>query len=246
MSDTELLPKSEPVRRLEVFTGAGRRPGLDGRAKGTDRRRGVCGRGVGLGSGAPPRVDAAAIVRVAPRCSPAKIALAPVIVEAPSPYPSTARPMAGSSATCRRSSDQRAPTLEATATPGGEHPVRMLECHYRACAQPPVTGPTKRNSATRRSVSSPEKRSSSDAGRRSGSIGGMKEARAACQNRSAVKPPRHHARPALNGGAVDADDLRGASHPGWRHAVPHDRHQHHDRGEIDLAAEKAQRGRRRP
>src|SRR5438309_934611 len=25
MSDTELLPKSEPVRRLEVFTGAGRR-----------------------------------------------------------------------------------------------------------------------------------------------------------------------------------------------------------------------------
>jgi transposase len=25
MSDTELLPKSEPVRRLEVFTGVGRR-----------------------------------------------------------------------------------------------------------------------------------------------------------------------------------------------------------------------------
>jgi transposase len=25
MSDTELLPKSEPVRRIEVFTGAGRR-----------------------------------------------------------------------------------------------------------------------------------------------------------------------------------------------------------------------------
>ena len=38
---------------------------------------------------------------------------------------------------------------------------RRLEV-WRA-AQPPVTGPTKRNSATRRSVSSPEKRSSSDA-----------------------------------------------------------------------------------
>lgn len=25
MSDTELMPKSEPVRRLEIFTGAGRR-----------------------------------------------------------------------------------------------------------------------------------------------------------------------------------------------------------------------------
>ena len=60
--------------------------------------------------------------------------------------------------------------------------------------QPPVTGPTKRNSAMRRSVSSPLKRSSSDAGRRSRSTGGMNVARAICQNDVAVKLPRHHAR----------------------------------------------------
>ena len=61
--------------------------------------------------------------------------------------------------------------------------------------------------------------------------------------REALTPPRP---PALDGAAVDADGLREAFHPGCRYAVPHDRDQHHNRGEIDLAAEKAQRWRRRP
>ena len=50
--------------------------------------------------------------------------------------------------------------------------------------------------------------------------------------------------PALDGAAVDADELREPSHPRGRRALPHDRDQHHDRGEIDLAAEEAQRRRR--
>lgn len=33
MSDTELMPKSEPVRRLEIFTGAGRRRSWSGEQK---------------------------------------------------------------------------------------------------------------------------------------------------------------------------------------------------------------------
>ena len=61
--------------------------------------------------------------------------------------------------------------------------------------------------------------------------------------REAVAPPRP---PALDGAAVDADGLREAFQPSCRHAVPQGRDQHDDRGEIDLAAEKAQRWRRRP
>jgi hypothetical protein len=44
------------------------------------------------------------------------------------------------------------------------------------------------------SASAPVKRSSSDAGRRSCSTGGMSAARAACQNGVAVKLSRHHVR----------------------------------------------------
>ena len=74
----------------------------------------------------------------------------------------------------------------------------------------------------------------------------MNAARATFQNRVAVKPLAPPRPPALDGAAVDADGLRKTLHPRCRHAVPHDRDQHHDRGEIDLAAEKAQRRRRRP
>ena len=61
--------------------------------------------------------------------------------------------------------------------------------------------------------------------------------------REALAPPRP---PALDGAAVDADGFREAFHPGCRHAMMQDRHQHDDRGEIDLAAEEAQRWWRRP
>src|SRR5579864_6858931 len=61
--------------------------------------------------------------------------------------------------------------------------------------------------------------------------------------RKALTPPPP---PTLDGAAVDADGLREAVDPRCRHAVAQDRDQHHDRGEIDLAAEEAQRWRRRP
>src|ERR1700693_2888776 len=50
--------------------------------------------------------------------------------------------------------------------------------------------------------------------------------------------------PPLNRPAVDADQLGQMSHPRGGRALPHDRDQHHHRGEIDLASEEPQRRRR--
>jgi hypothetical protein len=50
--------------------------------------------------------------------------------------------------------------------------------------------------------------------------------------------------PALDRPAVDTDQVGQPSHPGGGRALPHDRDQHHDRGEIDLAPEEPQRRRR--
>ena len=62
-----------------------------------------------------------------------------------------------------------------------------------------------------------------------------------CREALAPPPP-----PALDGAAIDADGLREAVDPRCRHAVAQNPHQHHDGGEIDLAAKEAQRWRRRP
>src|SRR5208337_2664958 len=59
--------------------------------------------------------------------------------------------------------------------------------------------------------------------------------------REGVAPPLS---PALDRPAVDADQLGQLSHPRGGRAFPHDRDQHDDRGEIDLAPEKPQRRRR--
>jgi transposase len=101
MSDTEPLPKSEPARRLEVFTGAGRRRAWTAEQKARIIAETYAGgesvSAVARRHGLTPQQLFAwrrdARLRVAD-----KIAFAPVIVEAPSPCPSTARPMAGSGA----------------------------------------------------------------------------------------------------------------------------------------------------
>src|SRR6202795_3916583 len=59
----------------------------------------------------------------------------------------------------------------------------------------------------------------------------------------AVTPP---CAPALDGAAIDTDHLGQLPHPQRRCAVPQDRDQHHDRGNVDLGADEAQRRRRRP
>src|SRR6202049_3574648 len=59
----------------------------------------------------------------------------------------------------------------------------------------------------------------------------------------ALTPPRA---PALDGAAVDPDQLVKFPHAPRCRAVPQDRNQHHDRGDVDLGAEEAQRRRRRP
>ena len=67
MSDTELLPKSkpEPVRRLEVFTGTGRRRAWTAEQKAQIVAESYAERRDGVGGCAPARTDAAAIVRLA-------------------------------------------------------------------------------------------------------------------------------------------------------------------------------------
>jgi len=59
----------------------------------------------------------------------------------------------------------------------------------------------------------------------------------------AVTPP---CAPPLDGAAIDADHLGQLPHAQRRCTVPQDRDQHHDRGNVDLGAEEAQRRRRRP
>src|SRR5271167_2565885 len=125
-----------------------------------------------------------------------------------------------------------------------ERPLRIWKGRYRACMRPPVMGPMKRSSATSRSASSPAKRSMSAAGSRPGSTGGMNAARATCQNGVAVNTPP--CAPPLDGAAIDADHLGQLPHAQRRCAVPQDRDQYHDRGNVDLGAEEAQRRRRRP
>jgi hypothetical protein len=103
----------------------------------------------------------------------------------------------------------------------------------------------KRSSATRRSASSPAKRSMSAAGqpvlidRRH-----QRGARALPERGrgEALTPPPA---PALDGAAVDANHLGQFPHAPRRRAVQQDRNQHHDRGDVDLGAEEAQRRRRR-
>lgn len=59
----------------------------------------------------------------------------------------------------------------------------------------------------------------------------------------ALTPP---CAPALDGAAIDADHLGQLPQARRRCAVPQDRDQHHDRGNVDLTAQEAQRRRRRP
>lgn len=72
MSDTELLDKSktEPVRRLELFTGAGRRRSWTAEQKAQIVAESHAGGG--LRGGAPARADAATVVRVAAECCVAR------------------------------------------------------------------------------------------------------------------------------------------------------------------------------
>src|SRR5215813_3102291 len=100
-------------------------------------------------------------------------------------------------------------------------------------------GVMKRSNAISRSAASTRKRSNSVAGRRSCSTGGENAARALRQNAVAVKAFRHHCNQRRT-------VRRSTLMTSFRHSVLHHRHQHHDSGEIDLAAEKAQRRRRRP
>ncbi len=64
--------------------------------------------------------------------------------------------------------------------------------------------------------------------------------RARCE---AVAPP---CPPALDRPAIDASQPGQLPYAGGSRALPHDRYEHHHRGEIDFAAEKPQRRRRRP
>jgi hypothetical protein len=59
----------------------------------------------------------------------------------------------------------------------------------------------------------------------------MNAARATFQNGVAVSAPP------LDGAAIDADHLGQLPHAQGRCAVPQDRDQHHDRGNVDLGAE---------
>jgi hypothetical protein len=101
----------------------------------------------------------------------------------------------------------------------------------------------KRSNAISRSTASPWKRSISVTGRRPCSTGGENEARALRQNAVAVNAFRHHS----NQRSTVRRSTRMLSFSrSNRPSVLHHRYQHDDRGEIDLAGEKAQRRRRRP
>jgi transposase len=101
MSDTELLPKSEPVRRLEVFTGAGRRRRWTAEEKARivaetcDPEASVCA--VARRHGLTPQQLFAwrrdARQRAAAAGAKPGLAFASVVVEAPRSSPSPARPL---------------------------------------------------------------------------------------------------------------------------------------------------------
>ena len=71
MSDTQLSPKSNAaaVRRLEVFTGAGRRRAWSADQKGMIVAESYSLRGIDFRDCAAARIDAAAVVRLAPECA---------------------------------------------------------------------------------------------------------------------------------------------------------------------------------
>jgi transposase len=102
MSDTELLPKSEPVRRLEVFTGAGRRRRWTAEEKAQivaetcAPEASVCA--VARRHGLTPQQLFAwrrdARERAAAGGAESGLAFASVVLEAPRSSPSTARPLA--------------------------------------------------------------------------------------------------------------------------------------------------------
>ena len=108
---------------------------------------------------------------------------------------------------------------------------------------PLIEPASKRSCAIRRSARLlPMKRSSCAAGNWSSSTGGMKLSRAISQKGLAVKgltPPVPPAR-----SYVGADRSPQVPQPRPGDAVAHDRHHHHDGCRIDIAPEKAQRGRR--
>jgi len=104
MSDTELLPKSEPVRRLEVFTGAGRR-----RAWTADQKERIVAESYADGEtvsavarrhGLTPQQlfgwRRAARQPAAAGAGELGLAFASVMVEGAPSHPSVARPSAGS------------------------------------------------------------------------------------------------------------------------------------------------------
>src|SRR5260370_26345858 len=89
---------------------------------------------------------------------------------------------------------QRA-TVENAPTADEERLLRVGEARHAACTPfPPVIGNSKRRTAMSCSAAAPENRSSSEAGRRSWSTGGMKAAETSRQNGLATKARRHHAR----------------------------------------------------
>ncbi len=74
-------------------------------------------------------------------------------------------------------------------------PLRSGELHHAArIATPPVIGNSRRNSQMSCAAASPAKRSSSEAGRRASSTGGMNALRPTRQNGLAANAPRHHSR----------------------------------------------------
>src|SRR5260370_37141996 len=89
---------------------------------------------------------------------------------------------------------QRA-TVENAPTADEERLLRVGEARHAACTPfSPVIGNSKRRPAMSCSAAAPEKRSSSEAGRRSWSTGGMKAAETPRQHGLATKARRHHAR----------------------------------------------------
>ena len=128
---------------------------------------------------------------------------------------------------------------------GDGHPLRIGEARQKAriVAAPPVSGVRKRSTAVSCCSMPPAKRSSSEAGRPAMSSGGMKRALASCAKAPSVKVARHQTRQRREGSPIDPRQARQTRQPCRRCPVQHCRDQRHDRGEVDLAPEKAQRWR---
>ena len=126
-----------------------------------------------------------------------------------------------------------------------ERPLLIWQNRYRACTRPPVMGP--HEAQQRDEPIGVVTREALDGGGRQLARIDRRHERGASdlpdRRGEAVTPP---CAPPLDGAAIDADHLGQLPHAQRRCAVPQDRDQHHDRGNVDLGAEEAQRRRRRP